>query len=148
TKDASLNVRVMNQQKLAAYMKTKPFGGGLGIIGFFGHKYNEGKYLASIEPDSYWVKVWAMYGIVGFTFWFCMIMYLFGKGTGIVWSIRDDDLRLKLTAFLAGNMGIFLCSYGNEVMNDMPSLMIIYLSFAIVFVAPRLEGVVPQNLKA
>ncbi|MFT3904325.1 MAG: O-antigen ligase family protein [Niabella sp.] len=137
--DASLNVRFINQKKLAEYMKSKPFGGGLGVIGAFGHKYNPDKYLSTIEPDSYWVKLWAMYGVVGFTLWFCMIMYLLGKCTGIIWRIKNTALRTVLIGLLSGNIGLFLCSYGNEVMNDMPSLLIIYLSFAAILVSPKLD---------
>ncbi|HMR83044.1 MAG TPA: O-antigen ligase family protein [Niabella sp.] len=137
--DASLNVRFINQKKLAEYMKSKPFGGGLGVIGSFGHKYNPDKYLSTIEPDSYWVKLWAMYGIVGFTFWFCIMMFLFGKCTGIIWRIHNPSLKVKLIALLSGSAGIFLCSYGNEVMNDMPSLIILYLSFGVILMAPKLD---------
>lgn len=137
--DPSLNVRFINQKKLADYLSSRPLGGGLGVIGAFGHKYNEDKYLSTIEPDSYWVKLWAMYGIIGFTLWFCMLMYLFGAAAGIIWKIKDGRFRVKLIGLAAGNMGLFLCSYGNEVMNDMPSLIIIYLSFAILFLAPGLD---------
>lgn len=139
TDDASLNVRLINQKKLSDYLKNKPFGGGLGAIGAFGHKYNEGSFLASVEPDSYWVKLWAMCGIVGFTLWFCMLMYLLGSSTGIIWKIKNNNFKTKLIGLGAGNMGLFLCSYGNEVMNDMPSLIVIYLSFAIIFLAPAID---------
>ncbi len=138
-KDASLNIRFINQKRLSDYLSAKPFGGGLGSIGAFGHKYNEGTFLASIEPDSYWVKLWAMCGIVGFTLWFCLLMYLLGSSTGIIWKIKNNSFKVKLIGLAAGNMGLFLCSYGNEVMNDMPSLIIIYLSFAIVFLAPGID---------
>ncbi|HEX7757691.1 MAG TPA: O-antigen ligase family protein [Niabella sp.] len=137
--DASLNLRFINQQKLSEYLKTKPLGGGLGVIGAFGHKYNPGQFLSTIEPDSYWVKVWAMYGIVGFTFWFCMMMYLLGKCCGFIWRIRDPDLKVKMIALGAGVAGIFLCSYGNEVINNMPSSIIVNLSFAIIFNAAKIE---------
>lgn len=137
--DASLNVRFINQKKLADYLSAHPFGGGLGAIGAFGHKYNKGTFLASVEPDSYWVKLWAMCGIVGFTLWFCMLMYLLGSSTGIIWKIKKPGLKVKLIGLAAGNMGLFLCSYGNEVMNDMPSLIIIYLSFSVIFLAPGID---------
>jgi O-antigen ligase len=137
--DASLNVRFSSQQLYREYLKTRPFGGGLGITGHFGHKYNSDKYLSTIEPDSLWVKVWAMYGIVGFVFWFCMYMYILGKGCGIVWNIKDDKLKIKLIALLSGATGVFFCSYGNEIMNIMPSLLVVSLSLVMVYQGPRLD---------
>ncbi|MFV0607175.1 MAG: O-antigen ligase family protein [Niabella sp.] len=132
--DASLNMRLINQLKLREYLATKPFGGGLGVIGHWGREYNPGNYLSTIAPDSYWVKVWAMYGIVGFTIFFCFWAYILGKCGAMIWNIKDKNLKTKLTALFAGAAGIFVCSYGNEVMNAMPSLLLIQLSVGIVYV--------------
>lgn len=137
--DASLNVRYSSQALYQEYLKTRPFGGGLGVTGFFGHKYNSDKYLSTIEPDSLWVKIWVMYGIVGFVFWFCMYMYIIGKACGIVWNIKNDKLKFKLIALLSGATGIFFCSYGNEIMNIMPSLLVVSLSLVMVYQGPRLD---------
>jgi O-antigen ligase len=137
--DASLNVRFSSQELFAEYLKTRPFGGGLGVTGYFGHKFNIDNYLSTIEPDSFWVKVWVMYGIVGLVFWFCIYMYILGKGCGIVWKIKNDKLRFKLIALLSGAMGVFFCSYGNEIMNIMPSLLVFFLSLVMVYQGPRLD---------
>lgn len=137
--DPSLNVRFENQQRLKAFMSSLPFGGGLGVIGANGKEYNADKYLSTVEPDSYWVKVWAMYGIVGFTLWFSGMMYLLGRGSAIVWKLRDDRLRIKCIALLSGVAGIFFCSYGNEVINTMPSLIVTNLSLVFVFLAPSFD---------
>lgn len=140
-KEASLNVRLDNQRVLAEYLKSRPFGGGLGVIGAWGKEYNKDKFLSTIEPDSYWVKLWAMYGIIGFTFWFCMMMFLLGKCCGIIWNIRNGRLRYKAIALLSSTAGIFFCSYGNEVMNSMPSAIVVFMSLAFIFMCPRFDQV-------
>ena len=137
--DASFQLRLANQQNLRNYLSSHPFGGGIGSIGYGGRTYNKGTYLASVPPDSYWVKVWAMYGIVGLIIWFGIMMYIVGKGCGILWNIKDQGLRYKLTALHAGAFGIFFCSYGNEVMNNYPSAVIVYVSWAFVFLGPYLD---------
>jgi hypothetical protein len=137
-KNASFNVRLANQARLKEYLHTRPFGAGLGALGYAGKTYNKGTYVATIPPDSYWVKVWAMYGIVGLIIWFGIMMYIFGKCAGIVWDTKDPGLRFKLGALTAGAAGIFFSSYGNEVMNNMPSAMILYVSWAFVFLGPKL----------
>lgn len=132
--DASMNLRLINQKKLADYLRSHPFGGGLGVIGRSGSEYNSDKYLSTIPPDSYWVKVWAMYGIVGLILFFCMWLYIIGKCCGMIWNVRDVNLRVKLVALISGVIGIFLCSYGNEIMNAMPSLAVIHLSLGAIYI--------------
>lgn len=139
-KDASFNVRQNNQLILRDYLADKPFGGGVGTIGTWGIKHNPDAFLSKIPPDSYWVKVWAMYGIVGFIIWFGFMLYILGKCCGIVWNIRDPKLRIKLNALTAGFAGILMCSYGNEVINFMPSALIVYISWAFVYLGPSLDS--------
>jgi len=137
--DASFNVRLQNQQVLRDYLSSRPLGGGVGSIGNSGIHYNAGTYLSTVPPDSYWVKVWAMYGIVGFTIWLGIMLYILGKCCGIVWRIRDPLLRTKLIALTAGFAGSLFASYGNEVINFMPSAIVVYLSWAFVFRGPQLD---------
>ncbi|MGI4873808.1 MAG: O-antigen ligase family protein [Janthinobacterium lividum] len=144
--DASFNVRLLNQARLRDYLSSRPFGGGVGTIGNSGIQYNPGTVLASIPPDSYWVKVWAMYGVVGLTIWLGIMGYILGKCSGIVWRIRDPGLRTKLIALTAGFAGSLFSSYGNEVINFMPSALVVYLSWAFIFLGPRLDA--PRLLPA
>lgn len=139
-KDASLNVRLDNQKKLAYILKDLPFGAGLGMSGMNGITYNADKPIANIQPDSYWVKVWVMYGIVGVMIWMGFTCYIIGKCSGIVWKLKDPKLRAKAIALTSGTVGCFICSYGNEVMNAMPSSAIMFMSWSFVFIAPWLDN--------
>jgi len=132
-KEASLKVRFTNQKVLRERLQSMPFGGGLGVTGTWGKLYNKDKFLSSIEPDSYWVKVWAMYGIVGLTIWFSMMMYIMGKCCGIIWKIKNVGLRYKCIALFSAAAGIFICSYANEVINAMPSAIVVALAFSLIF---------------
>ena len=144
--DASFNVRLNTQKLLTEYMSTRPFGGGLGVLGAWGAKYNQDKFLSSVPPDSYWVKVWAMYGIVGFTIWLGIMLYILGKCCGIVWNIKDPRLRIKTIALTSGFAGILFCSYGNEVINTMPSSIIVYMSWVFIFISPKLDNDIANNI--
>lgn len=145
--DASLNTRFINQEILKDYLKSRPFGGGLGVTGFWGAKYNADKFLSTVPPDSYWVKVWVMYGVVGLVVWFSMMMYILGKGCGIIWNIQNKGLRYKLIALCSGAAGIFFASYGNEIINDMPSSMIVSISWAFIFLGPRLDRELSKSVQ-
>lgn len=143
--DASLNVRLNTQRNLREYMSTRPFGAGLGVIGYNGGLYNSDKYLSTVPPDSYFVKVWAMYGIVGFTIWLAIMLFVLGKCCGIVWKIEDEQLKIKMLALTAGFAGILFCSYGNEVINNMPSAVVIPLSVVFIFLSPQLQKRTKSN---
>jgi O-antigen ligase len=131
--DPSLNLRLNTQRMLREYMSTRPFGEGLGVIGNNGELHNPDKFLSKVPPDSYYVKVWAMYGIVGFTIWLAIMLYILGKCCGIVWRVSDPLLRVKMIALTSGFAGILVCSYGNEVINNMPSSIVVCLSLVLVY---------------
>jgi O-antigen ligase len=137
--DASFQARMINQATLRDYLASRPFGEGVGTIGNWGLQYNADKFISTIPPDSYYVKIWAEYGIVGFIIWFGMMLYILGKCCSIVWHIQNPQLRQKLLALTAGYAGILVSSYGNEVMNQMPSSMILYLSWVFIFLGPELD---------
>ncbi|RZK39334.1 MAG: O-antigen ligase domain-containing protein [Pedobacter sp.] len=138
-KDASFNVRMHNQKRLKYLLRDAPFGAGLGMSGMNGITYNADKPIANVQPDSYWVKVWVMYGVVGLMIWMAINCYIIGKCSGIVWKIKDPRLKVKMIALTSGTVGCFICSYGNEVMNGMPSSVIMYMSWSFVFIAPLLD---------
>jgi O-antigen ligase len=135
--DPSFRVRITNQHTLSNSLATKPFGTGVGTIGMWGVTYNKHIYTSQIPPDSYFVKIWAMYGIVGFILWFGIMLYILGKSAGLIWNTRDHALRNQLCALAAGFAGNLVCSYGNEVMNTMPSSAILYVSWAFIWMSTR-----------
>ncbi len=135
--DPSLMTRLNNQKILKDYLGSRPFGAGVGTLGMWGLKYNQDKFISTIPPDSYFVKIWAMYGIIGFLLWFGTMMFIAGKSAGIIWQTRDPALRNKLISLSAGSFGILVCSYGNEVINQMPSSIIVYMSWVLIWLSPR-----------
>jgi hypothetical protein len=145
----SLKVRLVNQERLKNYLSTKPFGYGIGTIGIWGIKYNKKIPINSIPPDSYFVKVWAEYGIIGLVIWLSMMMYILGKSVGIVWNTRDPVLQNKLAALCAGFAGVLLCSYGNEVINQMPTSIVTYTSWPLLWLSTRWDTpLVPKKTSA
>lgn len=146
--DPSLKVRLFNQKILKDYLSSKPFGAGVGTMGEWGNSYNQDKYISRIPPDSLYVKVWGMYGIVGFIIWFGIMLYITGKSAGIIWKTRDPVLKNQLLSLCGGATGILLCSYGNEVLNAMPSSAVVYISWVLIWLSPRWDTPEPKTLPA
>lgn len=138
TKDASMAVRLINQQKLATYLHSRPFGGGIGSSGNWGQRFAPNSFLANVPTDSWYVSIWAEQGIVGLGLHLFILIYVLIRGSIITLKIKDDDILVyKLRALLCGFAGVMVASYSNGVIGQMPTGIIVYMSLAFIFMAPR-----------
>jgi len=136
--DPSLQTRLENQRRLKAYMATRPFGGGIGAAGGNGQKYNPGSFLASVPFDSWYVLVWMEQGIVGLVLHLIILFYILGKTSFIVmFRLKDENVKVVTMALSSGMFGIMVASYGNAVLGQMPTGIILYSGMAFMFLAPR-----------
>ena len=135
--DPSLLVRYENQKAFGEYLRTRPFGGGVGSSGFWGNRFSPGTFLGELPTDSYYVKIWAETGIIGVCLHLFMFGYFIGKGGYIVWTLRNPQLRQKILAFYAGMIGIFLANYGNQIFSQLPVGIIFYIAIPFIFMSPE-----------
>ena len=138
--DKSLQVRIENQKLLRAYMKDKPFGAGIGHGGGKAKQYAPNAYLSQIPTDSWFVMIWVETGIVGLLLHLGVLFYALGYGMRqVMFKLRDPQLRGFTAALTAGVFGIMVSSYGNEILGQFPTGIIIYMSQAFIFLAPRFD---------
>ena len=131
--DASLQVRLDNQKILKRYLASRPFGGGIGHGGVKAQRYLPYAFLSQVATDSWYVLVWVEQGIVGLLLHLFILFYTAGKASyNVMFRIRDPLLKLKMSALIAGMMGVMVASYGNAVLGGMPTGMLIYVSMAIM----------------
>lgn len=131
--DASLQVRLENQKKLKTYLATRPFGGGIGHAGVKAQRYLPYAYLSSIPTDSGYVLIWAETGIVGLILYLGIFFYVLIKSSyRIMFRIKDPGLKLKFAALASGMFGIIVSNYGNAVLSQMPTSILIYISMALL----------------
>lgn len=144
--DASYMVRIANQRLYQAYLKTRPFGGGIGHAGNRALQYTPDAVLANIATDSWFVLIWAETGVVGLYLHLFILGFIIGKGTFIcMFQIRDPDLFVKTGALMAGIFGIVLASYGNAILGQFPTGIMIYASMAYVFMGPDLDRQIAED---
>lgn len=131
--DASLQVRLQNQKILKAYMATRPFGGGIGHGGVKAQRYLPDAFLSQVPTDSWYVLIWVEQGIVGLLLHLFILFYILIKSSfKIMFRIRDPILKLKLSALVSGMFGVMVASYGNAVLGQMPTSILIYTSMALL----------------
>ncbi|MEM1055225.1 MAG: O-antigen ligase family protein [Bacteroidota bacterium] len=135
----SLQVRLENQKRLKAYLTSRPFGGGVGSAGYWGQRFSPGTFLADLALDSWYVKIWAEQGIVGLWLYLAGLAALLTGALRRLLRVRDATLRQRLAALFAGLCGIAVASYGNQVLGQMPTGILVALSLAALYLAPRLD---------
>lgn len=139
SQNASLQVRLENQRRLRAYLATRPFGGGVGSAGYWGQRFSRGTFLAELALDSWYVKIAAEQGPVGLVLYLLMLAYLLVVGALRVRAIRDPSLRTPMLALYAGLWGIVVASYGNQVLGQVPTGLLVYVGLAFLFGARAMD---------
>jgi peptidoglycan/LPS O-acetylase OafA/YrhL len=84
--------------------------------------------------------IWAESGIIGLYLHLFILGWFVGKGMYIcMFQIKNRELEVKTAALLCGVFGILVASYGNAVLGQFPTGILVYTSMAYVFMAPGLD---------
>ena len=143
--DPSLQVRLANQKKLSRYLASRPFGGGVGSAGSWGQRFSPGSFLAETPTDSWYVKIWAEEGIAGLYLHLMVLFYIAGHSGYFIWNMEDSELRQQMMAIWGGMWGIYLASYGNGVLGQIPTGSLLNIGMAIMFLSPILGKHISTN---
>jgi hypothetical protein len=138
--DISFQVRIKNQKKLADYLSTRPFGGGIGTVGHWGEKYSPGSFLGSMPPDSWYVLLWAETGIVGLLLYFAMLFYILIRSFFRIFRMEESFLKQKMMAIFSGVCGVVVASYGNPVLGQAPCSIYFFLCLVFLYIGPEWEA--------
>lgn len=139
--DKSLQVRLENQRKLKTYLATRPFGGGIGSSGGWGLRFSPNTFLANVPTDSWYVIIWVEQGVVGLLLHLFILFYIVIKNSYIImFKIRDDWIRAQMSALVSGMFGIMLASYGNAVLGQFPTSLLMYSTMAFLFLGRKLDN--------
>ncbi|WP_406683461.1 O-antigen ligase family protein [Seonamhaeicola sp. MEBiC1930] len=129
----SLIVRKENQRKLKVYLASRPFGGGIGHAGDKAQRFLPHAFLSNVATDSWYVMIWAEQGVVGLTLHLFILFFVAGMASfKIMFRIRDPITKIKMSALIAGMVGIMAASYGNGVLGQHPTSLLIYASMALI----------------
>jgi hypothetical protein len=135
--NASMNE---NRQIFAEYLKTRPFGGGVGSAGNWGLRFSPGTLLAETATDGFYIQIWAEQGIVGLTFYLIMIFYIVIKASILVFfRLKKPEYKFKAMALTCGMYGLIVSSYTASSLGQLPNLIIVFSSMAMISLMPDWE---------
>lgn len=144
--EASLQVRLENQKKLKGYLASRPMGGGVGATGNWGQRFAPHTFLANTATDSWYVMVWSDTGIIGLTYYLLMLFFILGTGAyHVMYKLKDDWLKVQISALVCGMAGIMMASYGNGVFGQMPTGILMYVCMVFMFLSPQLDQKLQKN---
>lgn len=139
-KDASANVRTINQQTMRKYMREAPWGIGLGMNQENVPSNNKYTLMSSIPPDSEYVFIWLRTGKIGITIFIITMLLMLGGACWIVlFRIKNPSLRGIGAGFCCAFVSIQLGAYGNQVLMQFPNCLLFYGGLSIVYVLPFME---------
>ena len=93
--------------------------------------------------------IWVETGIVGLLLHIGILLYVLGRGAWLViFRLRNAQLRGLVAALVAGISGVVVMSYGNEVLGQIPTGAIIYMSMAFIFLSPHFDKELEEAEKA
>lgn len=139
-KDASANVRTINQETMRKYMKDAPWGIGLGLNQNNVPANNKYTLMSGIPPDSEYVFIWIHTGRIGITlFIITMLMMLGGACWIVMFRIKSPSLQGIGAGFCCAFVSMQLGGYGNQVLMQFPNCVLFYGGLTIVYVLPYME---------
>ena len=140
--DASLQVRLINQKAIKAYMKEAPWGIGIGIgMGADQLPPNNKYWIVSITPsDSTLVYIWMRTGAIGIVLYlFVLCLAIVAASFIVLFRIRDKQLRGILTAFTCGSACMIVAAYGNNIYTQYPNTLLVFGLQTLVFMGPYFD---------
>lgn len=145
TEDGSFNVRKNNRERLAEYLKNKPFGEGIGLSGVENQKMSN-RFTTSIPHDSWYVKIWVETGIVGITLYLGFLFITIARGAWIImFHIKNQELKGILSGLLCGITGMLLSAYGNAFWGQYPTNIIAFTGLALVLKGEYFDNEIENN---
>lgn len=129
-KDASMNTRLTNQEKIQPFIQTHPIGGGLGSTGNLGRRFNPDSMLANFPPDSGFVRVAVELGWVGLLIYCTLLFVILRTGIRNYVRVYNDRIRAYYVAFLVMLFAIILSNYPQDSIVQLPTSIIFYITLA------------------
>lgn len=148
--DPSLLVRLENQKRLSDYLRTKPFGEGVGLSGGAARRFDPNRITTNIPNDSWYVKVWVETGVTGVTLFLAIqLFFIFYGAYLVIFKLKNRELKGYITAMISGVFGIMVSAYGNAFYGQYPTLILTSLMQGFIVLSPlydkELEAINKKN---
>lgn len=137
--DASYQVRLNNQAVIKPFIRSHPFGAGIGTLGTVGKRFNPEGNLTGFDADSMYVKVAVENGWIGLVIYCSLLAVVMITGIRNYFKMRNPELKIYLAAILAVLYSIIIANYTQMVTLQLPNAFIFYALLAFVVKIPEFD---------
>jgi hypothetical protein len=134
--DPSFQYRLEARAQYEDYMTEHAFGWGIGTAGYWGNRFN-GEDNVMKGTDGGYVQLQAEIGIVGLVFYWVYYSFILGMTFLMLFRLKDMELYPKILALCCGVLGLLAANYGNSVIYQLPSNLIVSISLAYIWIARK-----------
>lgn len=132
SEDPSFQVRERSQAFIKPFIQSHPMGGGLGSVGIWGRRFTPGSPIANFAPDSGYVRVAVELGWIGLIIYCLLFVAILVVGIHNYYKIRDPVLKAYMAGILAVVYSLVVANYPQEVLIQVPTVLIFYVIMALV----------------
>ncbi|PHN08400.1 O-antigen ligase family protein [Flavilitoribacter nigricans] len=132
TTDASVQVRLENQEIVQPYIQSHPFGAGLGTTGVWGERFSPDFWLAGFPHDSAYVRMAVETGWLGLVIYMAIFFIAFQVSVFYYFRVRNPQIKIMYLGLAMITFILGMASYPQEVVTLLPNSIIYYVLLAIV----------------
>jgi putative inorganic carbon (HCO3(-)) transporter len=140
SKDDSYNVRVMNRASKQPYLRSHPFGGGLGTTGPSGRRFTPGHELAGFPPDSGYLRKALETGWIGLLIVCALYFTILRFGVRKYFIANNERYKMLCAACTSSIFAFYLAEFGQEAIGQITDIVIYYPMIAILLRVDQFKG--------
>ncbi|MGB1204739.1 MAG: O-antigen ligase family protein [Chitinophagales bacterium] len=138
--DPSMQVRLENQAFIQPFIQQNPIGGGLGSTGAWGKRFSPNTMLANFPPDSGYVRIAIEQGWIGLLIYCCFLFFSMKHGIQAYFRTKNETIRIFYMAFLTLLFNLCVTNYTQEVIMQIPTSVIFYITLAALVRLKTFDG--------
>jgi hypothetical protein len=132
--DPSYQYRLEARRHYQDYMDKHLFGWGIGSAGYWGNRFlGEENHMKG--TDGGYVQLHAEIGRAGLIFYWFYYAFVLGFTFWMLLKVKTSLLYYKILALCCGVVGLLAANYGNSVIYQLPSNLIVSISLAYMWLA-------------
>ncbi len=145
SKDDSYNVRVVNRASKQPYLRSHPFGGGVGTTGPSGKRFTPGHELAGFPPDSGYLRKALETGWMGLLIVIGLYFTILRYGVRRYFKTRNARFKMLCAACTSSIFGFYLAEFGQEAIGQITDIVIYYPMIAMLLKVEKFQGYAPLH---
>ena len=132
SKDASVQIRYYNQQRIRPHIYAHPIGFGPGSTGLWARRFTPDSFLAKFAHDSYYVRLAVEEGWIGMSLYMFFLFTVLRRALYFYLRTHDPTIKALYLAILTALFMLAVANYPQEAIVQLPTSLVAYIFFAAI----------------